>query len=78
MSISGGYSKYADDRDPSVVEMIADGDTEAKKKWHQVSRIDANGVTRDYLLQQANYDSFEVLMERHDQEFKAWMAGGDE
>ena len=44
MSISGGYSKYADDRDPSIVEMIADGDTEAKKKWHQVSRIDANGA----------------------------------
>lgn len=75
MSVSGGYSKYADDRNPSVIEMIADGDTEAKKKWHQVKRVDANQVTREYLFEQVNFDEFEELMERQDQEFKSWMAG---
>lgn len=78
MTISRGYSRYTDDRDPGIVEMIADTDTEAQKRWHQVSRIDANQVTRDYLFCQESFESFEELMERHDQEFRAWMQGGDE
>ena len=77
MGVSKGYTKYTDDRDASVVEMIADTDTEAKKKWHEVSRLDANQVAKGYLFEDANFAEFEALMERHDQEFKAWMAGDE-
>lgn len=78
MGISKGYTKYTDDRDPSIVEMIADADSEAKKNWHEVSRIDANQVKRDYLFGQASWESFEELMTKQDAEFRAWMAGGAE
>lgn len=77
MSVSEGFSRYTDDRDPSVQEMIRDTDSESKKRWHKVRRIDANGVEKDYLLEDANYKAFAKIASRHDAEFNAWMNGGE-
>ena len=78
MSISPGYLRYQDDRDPSIVEMIQDNNEQAIAKWHEVSRIDSNQITRSYLFSEKSYNSYLELMSRHDEEFEYWLNNPEE
>ena len=77
MAKSKGFTKYTDDRTPSVTEMISDSDTEAQKRWHEVTYTDASGVSKPYLFEDANFNEFDAWNRAKDSEFKAWREGGE-
>lgn len=75
MAKTPGFTEYADDRDPSITDVLRD-DSKRAAEWFEDSRIDSNGVVRTYLLSKENHDEFVSLIEKHDKEFNEWMAGG--
>lgn len=75
MAKTPGFVQYVDDRDDSITDVLREG-TKRAAEWFEDSRIDANGVVRTYLFSKANHDEFIQLIEKHDKEFIAWMAGG--
>ena len=76
MAKSGRYTKYTDDRDPSITAMIADDDSEAKKHWHEESYTFSNGGSKPYLFSDENDAEFIALRQKQDREFNEWLAGG--
>lgn len=78
MAKTPGFTEYIDDRDASITAQLRDNDPRTKSDWFEVSRVDSNGVANSYLLSKANYQSFKQLAARHDAEFNAWMAGGEQ
>ena len=78
MAKTPGFTEYVDDRDATIVAQLRDNDPRTKSDWFEVSRVDANGVTNSYLLCKANYNEFKKLIAKHDAEFNAWLAGGEQ
>lgn len=76
MAKTSGFVQFVDDRDDSISDVLREGAKRAAAEWFEDSRIDANGVVRTYLFSKENHDEFIQLIEKHDKEFNAWMAGG--
>ena len=75
MGKTEGYVNYVCDRNGFHFATIK-RDSPEEDNWHYVERIRKDGTRISRWLCDACYEEYQTLLERHDGEFDAFMAGG--
>lgn len=77
MSKKEGYALYQCDRDNAHQEYVIAG-SNAANAWHEITRVDANGVYDTALLCDECYRNYLALVQAQDNQFAMFMTKKDE